>query len=140
MHSCAASPGRHTMNKRMWKPLKDGTYIHDSIIDGRIKLTRNDDGESIRIDGPERGDWESLSLSPFPMGLCQRTTVEQEAGVSVPSGAVLYVMQKALERHRRRIDEVDAMGWYQDPSVAANENARIDEALAWLDTLTGAGG
>lgn len=42
------------------------------------------------------------------------------------------VIEKALERYRNRMEEVNAMGWYKDSTPTDNEIARIDAALAFV--------
>lgn len=44
-----------------------------------------------------------------------------------------HVIAKALERHKMRMEEVEALGWYKDSSVVQNEIARINAALAALE-------
>jgi hypothetical protein len=72
---------------------------------------------------------------PYPKeyNLCE--LVDAAPPLDMPDGEVLYVIRKALERHKRRMEELAGMGWYKDSTPTDNEIDRIDAALAWLDTM-----
>ena len=70
------------MENKIWKPIPDGTYVRDSIIDGRITLKVQEEGSSITIIGPEEM-WESISLHPFPHRLC---CFVKPVGLDIPDG------------------------------------------------------
>ena len=49
----------------------------------------------------------------------------------------LYIIRKALERYRARIEEVGTMGWYNNRTVVDQELERVDAILAKLDAVEG---
>lgn len=67
---------------KKWIPLKDGRYIEDSIIDGKFILEISDNGEDIRLTGPD-DLYEKLNLVPFKSRLCE--TVSETIWLDAPN-------------------------------------------------------
>lgn len=45
----------------------------------------------------------------------------------------LDIIKKALERYKRRMEEITILGWYKDTTVTQNEIARIESAIIALE-------
>lgn len=59
-------------------------------------------------------------------------TMEQLKTVTL-SRSHWTLVRKALQRYRMRIEEVGALGWYDNPEVTRQELARVDAILAVLE-------
>lgn len=89
-----------------------GYYVYCTSCDasmGLINVPPNDSDEAI-------ANWNRRAGAP-----------------PVLSSGGLYIIKKALQRYRTRIEEVGAMGWYDSPSVTNQELARVDAILAELE-------
>lgn len=72
-------------------PVEDGEYVHDSIIDGRVVMKIDDDGETIQTWDTDGYGPESIHLQPFSFRLCRLT--DEPPPLDMPDGPGLWAWE-----------------------------------------------